>query len=289
MKTLQHLLNYVQGQLWDDLLGSVQPSLSEPNASPTPIQPPTIEPSLRSIVLHHCTVAYRIERTRRKTIGMLIDEQGLRVRAAPRVSVAEIEGILRSKADWIIKHLHKAQIRAQLPVAKSFVPNLQLTDGESIRVLGRSMRLRWGNAIYVPEYSLDMDAAHSEVWAKRPRDMARPEHVAQAIEAALDAYLLKFLHARAQHHARAHGLNYRDIVLSSARTTWGTCRRDGLIRINWRLVFLDAQLVDYVLAHELAHTVHMNHSPKFWQQVGVLCPDYLHLRKQMKQYDLRNS
>jgi len=59
--------------------------------------------------------------------------------------------------------------------------------------------------------------------------------------------------------------------------------------MNWRLVFLEPELVDYVLAHELAHTVQMNHSPKFWQQVAVLCPDYLRLRKRMKHYDLRNA
>ena len=78
-------------------------------------------------------------------------------------------------------------------------------------------------------------------------------------------------------------------MLSNAKTLWGTCRRDGLIRMNWRLVFLDEALVDYVLAHELAHTVQMNHSTAFWAQVARMCPDYKNLRRQLKQFDLRGA
>lgn len=271
MKTLKHLFNHLQRELWDGLLGV---------DAPKPPEPKTDAPQ-RSIVLHNQLIHYRIERARRKTVGMMIDAQGLRVRAAPRVSIAEIERILQSKANWILKALHTTQTRAQ----NSFVPDLNLADGAVIRLLGRDMRLRWGNAVYAPEFT----SMESDIWAKRPRDMNHSEHVAQAVKAALDAYLLKYLHARAQSYAQQHGLVYRDIVLSNARTSWGTCRRDGLIRMNWRLVFLEPELVDYVLAHELAHTVQMNHSPKFWQQVAVLCPDYLRLRKRMKHYDLRNA
>ena len=274
MSTLKRIFNHLQRELWDGLLGS--DDLNTPkSATPTPP---------RSIVLHNQLIHYRIERARRKTVGMMVDAQGLRVRAAPRVSVVEIERILHSKSNWILKSLHKARVRAQAPAQKSFVPELNFTDGESVSLLGQMVVIRWGNATYAP----DWQATPQELWAKRPRH-DKPELIASALEAALDAYLLKYLHGRAEQLAQLHGLSYRDIVLSNARTTWGTCRRDGLIRMNWRLVFLDAQLVDYVLAHELAHTVQMNHSPKFWQQVSVLCPDYLRLRKQMKQYDLRNT
>ena len=133
--------------------------------------------------------------------------------------------------------------RAQAPAQKSFVPELNFTDGESVSLLGQMVVIRWGNAMYAP----DWQATPQELWAKRPRH-DKPELIASALEAALDAYLLKYLHGRAEQLAQSHGLTYRDIVLSNARTTWGTCRRDGLIRMNWRLVFLDAQLVDYVLA-----------------------------------------
>ena len=281
MSHLKRIFNHLQRELWDGFLGldSVVPPKETNN---------TATPTLRQITLHNHVVPYHIERTRRKTIGMLVDENGLRVRAAPRVSIAEIERILHSKTDWILKALHKAHIRAQAPERKSFVPKLDFSDGQEVTLLGRTVVIRWGNAVYAPDWQAQSQAPLQELWVKRPRNDT-PELIASAIEAALDAYFLKYLNNRAEQFAHTHGLVYRQIALSSARTTWGTCRRDGLIRMNWRLVFLDAQLVDYVLAHELAHTVHMNHSPKFWQQVGVLCPDYLHLRKQMKQYDLRNS
>ena len=112
MKTLKHLFNHLQRELWDGLLGV---------DAPKPPEPKTDAPQ-RSIVLHNQLIHYRIERARRKTVGMMVDAQGLRVRAAPRVSVVEIERILHSKSDWILKNLHKVRVRAQAPAQKSFVP-----------------------------------------------------------------------------------------------------------------------------------------------------------------------
>ena len=112
MSTLKRIFNHLQRELWDGLLGS--DDLNTPkSATPTPP---------RSIVLHNQLIHYRIERARRKTVGMMVDAQGLRVRAAPRVSIVEIERILHSKSDWILKNLHKVRVRAQAPAQKSFVP-----------------------------------------------------------------------------------------------------------------------------------------------------------------------
>ena len=62
--------------------------------------------------------------------------------------------------------------------------------------------------------------------------------------------------------------------LSSARTLWGTCTHDGLIRLNWRLIHLPTDLIDYVVAHEIAHLTELNHSPAFWRTVHRILPEY---------------
>ena len=73
--------------------------------------------------------------------------------------------------------------------------------------------------------------------------------------------------------ARKLGRAPSRFALSNAQTQWGSCTRRGHIRLNWRLVQAPLALIDYVAAHELAHLVHLDHSPRFWAQVAVLCPD----------------
>jgi len=71
-------------------------------------------------------------------------------------------------------------------------------------------------------------------------------------------------------------------ALSSARTRWGSCTSQGIIRLNWRLVQAPPAVLDYVIAHELAHLRHMNHSPAFWAEVGRLYPGWQPARQWLK-------
>ena len=78
------------------------------------------------------------------------------------------------------------------------------------------------------------------------------------------------------------GLSIRRWRLSSAATRWGSCTSDGNIMLNWRLIHFSPMVIDYVIAHELAHLREMNHSQDFWTEVQQLYPDY-HTAKQMLQ------
>ena len=69
-------------------------------------------------------------------------------------------------------------------------------------------------------------------------------------------------------------MRYTRLALSSAQTRWGSASADGSIRLNWRLVHLPMSTIDYVVAHELAHLRHMDHSPRFWDVVRSVMPDY---------------
>ena len=73
-----------------------------------------------------------------------------------------------------------------------------------------------------------------------------------------------------------------DVLLSSARTRWGSCHASGRIRLNWRLVQMPPRLLDYVVAHEVAHLLEMNHSPRFWRTCGTLVPDYAARRNELR-------
>ncbi|MCG7756220.1 MAG: M48 family metallopeptidase, partial [Nitrosomonas sp.] len=72
--------------------------------------------------------------------------------------------------------------------------------------------------------------------------------------------------------------------LSRAKTRWGSCNSRGLVTLNWRLIQLPLHLIDYVVAHELAHLIEMNHSKAFWRLVGAIYPDYQAARNMLKNY-----
>jgi predicted metal-dependent hydrolase len=74
--------------------------------------------------------------------------------------------------------------------------------------------------------------------------------------------------------------------LTSARTRWGSCSPGGHVRLNWRLIHLPLPIVDYVIAHELAHLEELNHGPRFWLRVEALYPEWRRERKALRAYRL---
>ncbi len=78
------------------------------------------------------------------------------------------------------------------------------------------------------------------------------------------------------------GLKIQSLKLSSAKMKWGSCSRDGNIRLTWRLIMAPPEIIDYVIVHELAHIRHHNHSQDFWSLVESFLPDYKVHRKWLK-------
>ena len=81
---------------------------------------------------------------------------------------------------------------------------------------------------------------------------------------------------------RACRCSWRKLSLSSAGTRWGSARADGAIRLHWRLIHFRTSVIDYVVAHELSHLRVMDHSPRFWDTVRTVVPDYEFQRDQLK-------
>ena len=89
---------------------------------------------------------------------------------------------------------------------------------------------------------------------------------------------------RLAYYADKLGVAYKGYALSSAATRWGSCSSDGRIRLNWRLIHFPLSIIDYVVAHELAHLREMNHSPRFWQTVESIFPEFKEARHTLKHH-----
>lgn len=224
-------------------------------------------PSPLRIHLGGMCVTYTVQRRRRRgAITLTIDERGLRVGAPWRASHDAIEQLLRQHANWVLKKLAEWRQRS--------APPLHWQDGESLMLLGKPLRLT-----LLPE--------HRQISADEGRLVignaaATPPAIAQVVTDWLRQQALPCFRQRIAHFYPLIGVAAPEVHLSNARSRWGSCHSNGRIRLNWRLIQMPMHLIDYVVAHELAHLREMNHSPRFWQTVARMLPDYAARRMEMK-------
>lgn len=89
-------------------------------------------------------------------------------------------------------------------------------------------------------------------------------------------------HERASHWAPLLGVTFGRVTVRDQRTRWASCSREGNLSFNWRLALAPAETLDYVVIHELAHRLEMNHSRRFWTHVAKHCPDHKVHRKWLR-------
>ena len=121
----------------------------------------------------------------------------------------------------------------------------------------------------------------STLWVSLPSS-ASPAQIKDMVQAWLMRQATQVFKERLDHFAPQLGVQWKKLSLSNAGTRWGSARVDGSIRLNWRLIHLRLSVLDYVVAHELSHLRVMDHSPRFWDTVRSVVPDYAVLRKQLK-------
>jgi predicted metal-dependent hydrolase len=228
-------------------------------------EPSVVPQRRRQLLIGSRVIDYELRQAAGRRLGLTIDERGLRVGAPRRMPLHVIEGFVTENGAWVLRKLDEY-------VARAAPRHLGIRDGVLVPVLGDALpvsvcvggnRIRW----------------HGD----RLELAARPD-------ADLNALARRALQQRAMTHFRQRaealivplGRPLPNLALSSARTRWGSCSARSGIRIHWRLIHLPPACADYVIAHELAHLVHMDHSPRFWRQVEVLFPDWQRVRAELK-------
>lgn len=89
---------------------------------------------------------------------------------------------------------------------------------------------------------------------------------------------------RVEYYARLMGVSYGRIAIREQKTRWGSCSGKGNLNFNWKLTLMPIELLDYVIVHELAHRMEMNHSRDFWRIVEQILPDYQERRRELKEW-----
>jgi predicted metal-dependent hydrolase len=239
----------------------------------------------REILLGDVLVAFEFRRAKRKNIGFTVGPEGLVVSAPRWVTVSEMERAVRTKTRWIVGKLEAARERQErLEAAR-----IDWRDGATFPFLGEPVIVvldprhdfrETGGVLHtdnttlpgVARQTLHIGLSHT----------AQPAQIRDAVQAWLMRQAKALFTQRLNQYAPQLGVQWRKLTLSSAGTLWGTAHSDGSIRLNWRLVHFRLPVIDYVVAHELSHLRVMDHSPRFWDTVRSVVPNYSELRAHLK-------
>lgn len=260
----------------------VAPTVDQPAPQPAPPVPPPVvnvhplSGDKRRIVLDEHTLDYSMRRSKRRSIGFLIDDDGLRITAPKWVTLGEIESAIREKQRWIFAKLTEQRERA----SRRLQPEMKWQDGAALPYLGQNITLRIRPA---QAASISYDEVNMELTVCLPVD-ATEQQLKDRVLGWLQNEAMQLFAARLPVYAEKLGVRYTAFSLSSAKTQWGSCTADGRIRLNWRLMHFPLEQIDYVIAHELAHLREMNHSPRFWSTVQAIFPEFKSARKALRDH-----
>ena len=212
---------------------------------------------------------YQLERRQRRTVGLKITAEGLVVHAPKRLAQSLLEGLIAQKADWIQKKLH-AQTQNKIPA-------LQWQDGEQLLLLGNTITL----SVRHDERSRALNHLPGLLELAMPNHHETPAVARKVLQWYKKQAMTDFAR-RLEIFSAKLGVSLPKLLLSSARTRWGSCNTKKEIRLNWRLLQAPPHLINYVICHELAHLKEMNHSARFWAVVASIYPDYKAAEKELK-------
>lgn len=279
-----------QGLLWPD---SVPPAPSEPRCvkpAPASKTPPDAANSLiahpqaqQRIVLGTHVVAYRLQRSRRRSIGFSIGVQGLAVNAPAWVALADIEQALHAKSAWVVRKLQEMQQRQ----SEQDAARTHWGHGGQLPYLGQPLLLSLQTPSSAPAQRKQLPQRDIAPDGSQRLSLPLEQGCAPAqVRAMVQAWMLRearsLFTARLMHFAPQLQVQWNALRLTSARTRWGSANSQGVIRLNWRLMQHSPEVIDYVVVHELSHLRHMDHSAQFWATVASVLPHWQAQRQTLR-------
>jgi predicted metal-dependent hydrolase len=217
------------------------------------------------------TIPYRIRRSERaRRARILVDGDGVEVVLPRRFPLRDVEPFVEEKRAWIERTLRR------LRESETELPAPRLEDGGLVPYLGESLRL---SVRVEPGRQREHVARRGdELRVALPADAQRLLPSDNALRAALERWYRKRARAEVAPRldaacARA-GTFYTRLQIRGQRTRWASCSSSGAMSFNWRLLLAPAEILDYVVEHEVAHLELLDHSPRFWRLLASRCPDW---------------
>lgn len=212
----------------------------------------------------------------------------LRIRMAPGrgiwvsvpfgVSRRQTEKFLEENRDWIVQNRKNMELYEQ-------DTGVGLRIGAEIKTKLHTLKIT-ETEFLKPSYKIEQDVIVLAI----PKQVAfsRIEKIVQQF--LLEIYAMEsrqYLPKRVRYYAEKFGFKYNHLSFRNNVSNWGSCSFENNINLNIKLMKLPDEIIDYVILHELCHTIEKNHSAAFWKLVGKVCPDYATLRGRLRKYNTR--
>ncbi|KAB2664884.1 M48 family metallopeptidase [Brucella tritici] len=190
-------------------------------------------------------------RAKRLTLRIEAGGRGLRITVPPGLPEREVLSFLNRHEGWIESRIAKLPdqpgVRAGIKIPLRGVPH------KIVHQPGRgTTQLLEGNILLVHG-----DPAHL------PRRVA--DHIKREVKREIEALVIR--------HTATVGRKAKAVRFKDTKSRWGSCTSDGVLSFSWRIGMAPAPIINYLVAHEVAHLIEMNHGPKFWKLCHELCPD----------------
>ena len=217
---------------------------------------------------------YTIRRSarRKKTVAVTVDPAGAVLLVAPEhLTTDELDGIVTRKAEWIVRRLRRAESYGPLLSPREFI------SGESVLYLGRHYRLK-----VHPNKAGDAKLRGGWLHVPAPAGPRQTAQVREAVVGWFRRHAAERLPERVAAWRLKTGVPMPRVIVSNQQKRWGSCDRNGTIRLNWRIIQAPMRWWTTSSSTSLVHLRHRGHGRDYWQAVGRVMPDYERRREDLR-------
>jgi predicted metal-dependent hydrolase len=211
------------------------------------------------------SVPYTIRRsTRARRARIQVSADGVEVVVPDRMPMKDVEPFVDEKRAWIERTLRRMRD------AEAERPRPRLEDGGEVPYLGERLALR----VRVDPGRTRTHVTRREGALAVTVGESGPEPVRAALEAWYRRQAREEVASRLDVVAQRVGVTYSSLQIRGQRTRWASCSSSGAMSFNWRLLLAPAEILDYVVEHEVVHLEVHDHSERFWSLLASRCPSY---------------
>lgn len=207
-------------------------------------------------------------KNRRRTVCFKIKDDTLTVISPKRVSKEFLMELIDKRKYWAIERIQKRKQK------RNFISD------NKILFLGKEIEL------IIKENNLLKNGGYCELLNDKLIVNISKNWNGEILENTIKNWYIdecqKVIVERVSYYSQEYNLSYGKITIKEQKTVWGTCNFKNNLTFNWKVMMFELNIVDYLVVHELVHTVHKNHSAEYWKKVESILPNYKELNKTLK-------